>query len=378
MTTPIWDNGMTRGYLPINDPLPTLAHHTDLPNDSGEVIENILAQLPKLMTSTIRTEIESMSIYDMADVVATGDMMLIERIFQAYGFLATAYVFPPNQPTTNILPASIAKPLVTLSEAVKRPPILSYAPYTLVNWKRIDPNQPITVDNLELLYGYITERDAAWFTLIHVDIEARGHGALYAVHQANLASQTDDNTSVIASLKEVVTSLDAMMATFKRMPEHCNPDIYFNRVRPYMFGFDDMVFEGCYDNQPQNLRGETGAQSSLVPTIVAGLGLAHQESDMTQHLDIMRDYMPREHVRAMEHASTSGIREYVLANTQQGELVDAYNGALDRLLAFRKLHLSFAKMYIADKVDDPRGTGGTMFMRWLRQLIDETDAHWVR
>ena len=30
--------------------------------------------------------------------------------------------------------------------------------------------------------------------------------------------------------------------------------------------------------------------------------------------------------------------------------------------------------YIQDKLDDPRGTGGTPYMQWLTQLIDETRA----
>jgi hypothetical protein len=56
---------------------------------------------------------------------------------------------------------------------------------------------------------------------------------------------------------------------------------------------------------------------------------------------------------------------------------DAYNACLRNMLAFRKLHYSFATIYIAEKVENPLGTGGTVFMDWLNQLVDETEAQLV-
>ncbi|MBI2225026.1 MAG: hypothetical protein HYU44_08735, partial [Betaproteobacteria bacterium] len=53
---------------------------------------------------------------------------------------------------------------------------------------------------------------------------------------------------------------------------------------------------------------------------------------------------------------------------------DAFNGVLDAIATFRETHFGWARLYIQDKVDDPRGTGGTPYMQWLKQLIDETRA----
>jgi indoleamine 2,3-dioxygenase len=39
------------------------------------------------------------------------------------------------------------------------------------------------------------------------------------------------------------------------------------------------------------------------------------------------------------------------------------------------VHYGWAKTYIQERVDDPRGTGGTIFIDWLKQLIDETLAY---
>ena len=45
------------------------------------------------------------------------------------------------------------------------------------------------------------------------------------------------------------------------MPEGCSAEVYFKKVRPYIFGFTDIVYEGCFGDVPQSYRGETGAQS---------------------------------------------------------------------------------------------------------------------
>ena len=58
------------------------------------------------------------------------------------------------------------------------------------------------------------------------------------------------------------------------------------------------------------------------------------------------------------------------------DLADAHvlNGVLDAIATFRETHFGWARQHIQDRVDDPRGTGGTPYMQWLEQLIDETRA----
>ena len=48
---------------------------------------------------------------------------------------------------------------------------------------------------------------------------------------------------------------------------------------------------------------------------------------------------------------------------------------LEAIATFREIHFGWADLYIHRRVDDPRGTGGTPYLQWLGQLIDETRAH---
>jgi len=51
-----------------------------------------------------------------------------------------------------------------------------------------------------------------------------------------------------------------------------------------------------------------------------------------------------------------------------------YNAVLEAMAEFRSVHYGLAQEYINRRTDDPRGTGGTPYMLWLQQLIDETLA----
>jgi len=51
---------------------------------------------------------------------------------------------------------------------------------------------------------------------------------------------------------------------------------------------------------------------------------------------------------------------------------DSFNAVLDAMAEFRSVHYGWADQYIHRRTDDPRGTGGTPYMRWLKQLIDDT------
>jgi indoleamine 2,3-dioxygenase len=48
---------------------------------------------------------------------------------------------------------------------------------------------------------------------------------------------------------------------------------------------------------------------------------------------------------------------------------------LEQMATFRETHYKWAHEYINRWTDDPRGTGGTPYMSWLKQLIDETRGH---
>src|SRR5207249_7739903 len=105
-------------------------------------------------------------------------------------------------------------------------------------------------------------------------------------HACRDAAETCDADCLEARLAEVEASIALMYASLKRMPEWCDPYMYYHRVRPYIHGWKNhpdlphgVIYEGveAYGHQPQQFRGETGAQSAIVPSLDAMLGVRHKD-----------------------------------------------------------------------------------------------------
>ncbi len=373
-----------RGFLPSSDPLDRL------PPAFGRW-EEVAHELPKLMvTEKLRATLGELPVIP---VDAGYSPAALRRAMLLLSYFGHAYVWGAIAPADR-LPRSIALPWYQVSRLLGRPPVLSYASYALDNWRRIDPAGDIALGNIVLLQNFLGGIDEEWFILVHVEIEAEAGPALAAIPRAHQAVREDDAQALTQSLEDMAGAVQRMFATLDRMPEHCDPYIYYRRVRPYIHGWkgnpalpDGVIYEGveAYGGAGQQFRGETGAQSAIIPALDAVLGIVHKDDPLRQHLLEMRQYMPPKH-RAFLEAIEAGpsIRAYVLAYKHLTALRDAYNECLQWTQRFRDKHLEYAATYIHQQAGrDPAnpttvGTGGTPFMPYLRKHRDETAAHVIR
>jgi indoleamine 2,3-dioxygenase len=248
-----------------------------------------------------------------------------------------------------------------------RPPILSYDGYALTNWKRFDPGGPVALGNIDTLQNFVHLYDEHWFILVHVEIEAIGGEVLEAMSRTWDAMERGSVDGVNRALEQVADGVWRQVAVLRRIPEKMDPALYYRTFRPYIRFFEDVVYEDVSDT-PIAYRGETGAQSSLVPALVAFMKIRHRQSALTDHLADMRNFMPREHRRLIEEIER-------MPSPREAAEKDVYNDVLEALATFREVHHGWAHEYINKRVEDPRGTGGTPYMTWLGQLIEETRAH---
>jgi indoleamine 2,3-dioxygenase len=349
------------GFLPEEDPVRSFPPDSEL-----AVLDELGRDLPSLLQDrSFRTWARALRIPDLPD----GEIPLpmLRLYYLRLGFLASAYINQVGQEPSTVLPRNIALPLCTICTRLDRPPILSYDGYALYNWKRFDPSGPIALGNIDTIQDFVHLYDEHWFILVHVEIEALSASLLAAIDRAAEAMAADDGTGLSTAVADVARALWAQGETLRRIPEKMDPALYYKTFRPYIRFFEGVVYEDV-DSAPLNFRGETGAQSSVIPTVVAFLKVPHQPSMLTDHLADMRRFMPREH-RAL-------VEQVERLPDPRGRLDKApYNEALEALASFRETHLEFARRYIAAHVRDPRGTGGTPYLEWLSQLVDETRAH---
>lgn len=370
-----WQIQEETGFLMTPDPIYDFATVTmPLSSDVIDHIQTTAVNIPKLIRDHhLRQTLLTLPIFDMTPLMTVVDFRIVERLFQIYAHFAQAFIWCENDDPMSYLPPSIAVPFVQLATLVERPPIVPYATTALSNYQRIDHDGEIEVDNLRVVQKMIDIPDESWFHLIHVEIEAKaGRG----IHQARLATRAVANgeeTAVENSLSQIADTFDQMIATFKRMPEGCSPDVYYHTLRPYLFGFENIEYQGveAFGGEPQSFLGETGAQSSVIPAFKTFFGLAHAHGGLTDYLELMKQFMPKPHRQFLATIDPTLIRSFVQTQNRRA-LTEAYNLCLEKMVEFRTLHLHFAQAYIASKVKDPRGTGGTDFMRWLKQLRDET------
>jgi indoleamine 2,3-dioxygenase len=376
-----FDVSAERGFLPEHDPEQALPAQLAL-------WDELARELPKrLAAQRVRAAVRSLPRFELAALRTREEERAAMR---ALSFIAHAFVWEGAAPASEI-PEQLAAPWCELAQTLGRPPVLSYASYALDNWRRLDPRGSLTTDNLAILQNFLGGQDEDWFILIHVEIEALAAKALRAALPTAAAARAGDASALTAGLEEVASALEGMLASLRRMPERCDPYIYFHRVRPFIHGWKNhpalpsgVVYAGGESSAPLQLRGETGAQSTIVPVLDALLGVAHAPDPLREYLDEMRGYMPPGHRAFLAHVEAEGgvrgaVREQRSAHP---ELAEVYDACLRWLEAFRSLHLEYAASYIhaqAGRGANPSdvGTGGTPFMRYLAKHRDETSRHRV-
>jgi len=361
-----------RGFLPQHDPL------THFPADSEfAVLDGIGRDLPSLLQNRdFRRYARSLIIPPWPEGRAD-DLPARQLYYVRVGFLASAYINQVGEEPARVLPANLAVPLVRICNLLNRPPILSYDGYALYNWKRFRPEGPIALGNIDTIQNFVHLYDEHWFILVHVEIEAIAARILNAIARVHDALESNSASAVDGAVGDIASAVNDQVRVLRRIPEKMNPALYYKTFRPYIRFFEDVEYEadvpgaqvaaGSAAMVRMNFRGETGAQSSIMPMLVAFMKIPHRPSMLTNHLADMRNYMPTEHRRLLEAVEAMpAVRD--IASRQN------YNALLEAMAEFRSVHIGWAQEYINRWTDDPRGTGGTPYMKWLKQLIDETLA----
>ena len=375
----IADFGITEefGYLPAHAPALALSAGNEEWDQFGR-------DIPKLLMGTnFRSRVKALPEFNVSKLNGEAE---IQRAMLILSYIGQSYQWSENSPAT-VMPANLAIPWHQVGKLVGRPPILSYQSYAADNWRRFDASGPIECGNIGLLQCFLGGQDEEWFILIHIEIERKAGKALKAIEDAQSAVSNNDTGQLEVAITNLRSALAAMYEVLGRMPERCDPYIYFHRVRPYIFGWrnnpslpDGVIYEGVdeYQGVGQKFRGETGAQSAIIPAMDAVLGIDHERDELREYLMEMRMYMPPKHVAFIEAVEAGpSVRNFVTI-AKRAPLTTVFNDCVELVANFRAMHLEYAGTYIHAQAQatpgNPSavGTGGTPFMTYLRKHRDET------
>jgi indoleamine 2,3-dioxygenase len=353
-----------RGFLPEADPLTRFR-----PGSEFAVLDEIGRDLPSLLHDRgFRKYAHTLKIPLWPNNPARPeDLPGLRLYYVRVGFLVSAYVNQVGEPPARTVPANLAVPLYRACQLLGRPPILSYDGYALYNWKRFRKDGPIALGNIDTIQDFVHLYDEHWFILVHIEIEAIAARILDAIARVEIALKGDGD-SIDPSLCEIAAAIRDQVGVLRRIPEHMDPALYYRTFRPYIRFFENVSYEGIQAGAgtwSMNFRGETGAQSSIMPTLVAFMKIPHKPSMLTDHLADMRNYMPLEHRTLIERVEAMPAIRGLAGK-------EPFNAILEAIAEFRSIHYGWAQEYINRWTADPRGTGGTPYMQWLDQLIHET------
>ena len=350
---------------------------TLLSNEFDDV-EYIAKNLPKILANN-QIEDEVLNLGAEKDI-SNLSIDELERAMLLYSYIGHGYIWGGTS-IEKVIPKNISKTWYKISQKLDRPPILSYASYALNNWKLQDVNKPFDLENIRILQNFLGGMDEDWFIMIHIAIE---HEAKEILN--NLKTYYLDKNEDQSYLENALISIKKINQIMNRMPEKCDPFIYYNRVRPYIFGWKNnpatpngVIYEGVeeYGGTPQLFRGETGAQSSIVPALDALLGVTHSNDPLKEYLDEMRLYMPKEHRNLLNDLDQWSENNRSNSVTEDSSVVLS-DEIIKEVHAFRNKHLEYARIYIHEQSlsnqnnSNVVGTGGTPFMKYLDKHLQET------
>lgn len=288
---------------------------------------------------------------------------------------------------------------------------------------------PLPLECITSQHTFTGTLDESWFYSVSIAIESLAAPLIplmiraLAPFSAKAALPTSNRnyTELTMALQTLTSGIHDLSALLDRMDEHCNPSVFYHRIRPFLAGSKNMGAAGLpngvlYDQgngkgEWRQLRGGSNGQSSTVQFLDLVLGVEHRGvgdrkkgGEAIFHEEV-RGYMQREHRRFLQWLwewAPGGARGVVMAAGEKGvgvaECREAFGAATGALAEFRGRHLRMVTRYIVvparraamgggggggvrnlasrpsegNCADGLTGTGGTALLPFLKEARDET------
>ncbi|KAK7494428.1 hypothetical protein BaRGS_00014320 [Batillaria attramentaria] len=374
----------TFGFV-LENPLAALPDYFEPWNQLAREMPELVAQ------DKMRQEVDKMPLLEWTNLSGHREKRLAH--FQLT-IIASGYVWQHGDSgASKSIPACVAVPLYHVSEELGLQPILGHPGLALANWARINPNGPVSLENLRCLYHLPGGKESEWFFIVTTMIELTFAQCIKSILSGVHGTQSGDEGVVLASLQHITDTVKQMKVVLSHMHDKLSADTFFNIIRPYLGGWGGennplphgLVYEGVSD-QPIQAIGGSAAQSTTLQALDALLGVEHADVEKKNFLLKMRSYMPPDHCRFVEAIENQPkkLRDFVFSSKNK-ELQTVYNACVSAIVDFRSYHIQIVTKYIvqasakAKQAEgkrfeslDKKGTGGTSIMPFLKTLRDDT------
>jgi hypothetical protein len=228
----------SHGFLPVEPPLQQLAARF-------ASWDEVAADLPVLYRELgVRRRLEALSVLDASRDALPKPQLL--RACALLGMLAHAYWYADSRPP-RALPDAISVPWAQLRARLGRSqPVLSYVDLVVYNWKyrSAATSAARVVENLELLFPTIGNREERVFCLTQLEILARSAPVVPLTAAAQSAAWNRDDEALMRAiegiaecLRQVVRSSLRKIDPRRHSATHVDPVIWAKTVAPFAVPF---------------------------------------------------------------------------------------------------------------------------------------------
>lgn len=378
------------GFLPIREPLKSLPNQykelQDLINNL-HVFQNKDTEEKGILGIPDEIVVQVGFVPDYSSIIdKETDVFVLQALYRAYTFVTSGFTLEQAYQeflksgnygiARQFLPANIAKPLVLVSSKLDVYPWLDYHySYSLGNYVKKDPAGDLHWKNLDMACKFTGTSDEIGFIMVHVYINEVSPKLVESVMDYALYRD-------VTSLKMCGDVMQEMNARRRDMWSASRHERY-NDFRIFIMGIKGndkifgkgLVYDGCFDNEPQQYRGQTGAQDNIIPMIDIFSGIVdyYPDNKLTEYLLDLRTYRPK----CIQNFFTD-LRNHYKVSPLFKQLTDAkcYEGLVyllkivDEVYLFRNGHWQFVQKYIMSNTKYAFATGGTPITTWLINQIE--------
>jgi indoleamine 2,3-dioxygenase len=378
------------GFLPIRDPLKTLPNeYTELQDliNNLHVFQNENKEEKGILgvpDEIIKQVAKVPHYFDLID--KESDIFVLQALYRAYTFVTSGFTLEQSYQeflksgnygvARQLLPKNIAEPLVLVSNKLEVYPWLDYHySYSLGNYVKKDPAGDLHWKNLDMACKFTGTSDEIGFIMVHVYINEVSPQLVGSVMDYGLSKD-------VTSLQICGKTLEEMNRRRRDMWSASRHERY-NDFRVFIMGIkgndkifgEGLVYDGCFNNEPQQFRGQTGAQDNIIPLIDIFSGIVdyYPDNKLTEYLLDLRTYRPK----CIQNFFTD-LRNHYKETPLFKQLTDAkcYEGLVyllkivDEVYLFRNGHWQFVQKYIMSNTKYAFATGGTPITTWLINQIE--------
>lgn len=217
------------------------------------------------------------------------DKRKLQRAHQVLAYLTHYYVHSMPQSDVlkpKIIPKTLAIPLVAVSHQLEIAPVLCYADVVLWNLYPINPELPISVDNMRFRHLFSRTIDEDTFYRASAASELRAVEFLQIIEEFNHLPATSDITTIskisrdLQRVTSIINDLDNIM---RNVLVDCDPQVFYWKIRPWYNGADadgpsspGWIYEGVDTSSNLQLSGPSAGQSSVFHVMDVWLDIDHK------------------------------------------------------------------------------------------------------